>query len=78
MNALSRIALTALLAAGLTACETGTFTTRGAITLDGSKVLLCNQWGALPCIGSEMDKRDAWVIIEAMKAKMLADAQAKR
>ena len=58
-----------LAALALSGCASGTFTTRGAVTLDGSKVLLCSQWGALPCIGTEMDQRDAAAIIEAMKAK---------
>jgi hypothetical protein len=56
-------------ALALAGCETGTFTTRGAVTLDGTKVLLCNQLGALPCVGTEMDERDAAAIIEAMKAR---------
>lgn len=58
-----------LVALALAGCAPGTFTTRGAITLAGDKVLLCNQWGPLPCIGTEMDQRDAWAVIEALKAK---------
>lgn len=61
----------ALLLAG---CAPGTFTTRSSVTLAGDKVLLCNQFGALPCIGSEMDQRDAWAIIEALKAKAAVEA----
>lgn len=56
-------------ALALAGCASGTFTTRGAVTLDGTKVLLCSQWGALPCVGTEMDPRDAQAIIEALKAK---------
>jgi hypothetical protein len=55
-------------------CAQGTLTTRGAITLAGDKVLLCSQWGALPCIGTEIDGRDAWAIIEAMKARAALEA----
>lgn len=58
----------------LQACAAGTFTTRGALTLSGDKVLLCNQFGKLPCIGTEMDQRDAWAIIEAFKAKAALEA----
>ena len=62
--------ITIILAALLLAsCGTGTFTTRGAVTLAGDKVILCSQWGALPCVGTELDSRDAWTIIEALRAK---------
>ncbi len=63
-------------ALALTGCAQGTFTTRGAVTLDGTKVLLCSQWGALPCVATEMDPRDAWAIIEALKARAALDALA--
>ena len=65
------IILAALLLAG---CAPGTFTTRAAMTLDGTKVLACSQWGVLPCVGTELDQRDAWAIIEALKAKAALDA----
>ena len=61
-------------AALLSACATGTFTTRGAVTLAGDKVILCSQWGALPCVGTELDSRDAWTIIEALRAKVALES----
>jgi hypothetical protein len=61
----------------LSGCATGTFTTRGAVTLAGDKVLLCNQFGALPCIGTELDPRDAAAIIAALKAKAAAAEKAR-
>lgn len=75
MKTTSRLAIvtTALL---LTGCAPGTFTTRGAVTLGGDKVILCNQFGALSCIGTELDQRDAWAIIEALRAKAALDALA--
>lgn len=63
-------------ALALAGCASGTFTTRGAVTLDGTKVLLCSQWGALPCVGTEMDSRDAQAVIEALKAKAALDSLA--
>jgi len=65
-----------LAALAMSGCASGTFTTRGAVTLAGDKVLLCSQWGKLPCVGTEMDQRDAWTIIEALKAKAALDALA--
>jgi PBP1b-binding outer membrane lipoprotein LpoB len=67
------IVVSALLLSG---CAAGTFTTRASITLAQDKVILCNQFGVLPCIGTEMDQRDAWVIIEALKARAALEARA--
>jgi hypothetical protein len=54
-------------------CATGTFTTRGSVTLAGDKVLLNNQFGALPSITTELDPRDAAVVIDALKAKIVKE-----
>ena len=73
---MNRLLILLAAALALTGCAQGTFTTRGAVTLDGTKVLLCSQFGALPCVGTELDPRDAWAIIEALKAKAALDSLA--
>ena len=70
MKSISALCIVAL----LTGCASGTFTTRGAVTLAEDKVILCSQWGALPCIGTEMDPRDAAKIISAVRASRAASA----
>jgi hypothetical protein len=61
--------ITILAALALAGCAAGTLTTRASITLAGDKVLLNNQLGMLPSIGTELDQRDAAAIIAAHKAK---------
>ena len=69
---MNRVAI-AVVSLALAGCAQGTFTTRASITLAGDKVMLNSQYGKVPSIGTEMDERDAWAIIEAFKAKAALD-----
>jgi hypothetical protein len=54
-------------ALALSGCAAGTFTTRGACTIAGDKVILVSQWGVLPGISTELDQRDAAPILKECK-----------
>jgi hypothetical protein len=63
-----KLTIPALCAAALlSGCATGTFTTRGSVTLACDKVLLSSQWGVLPAITTELDPRDAAPILKECK-----------